>query len=388
MGVLFLMPRWNVLSEGWMPRMLTGLESDLAVVVTRDPPASSTWRDHVPAVSLRQTATVTRLDYWLHRLRLRALPTNPSQPEVLLKEMRRPEVTRVLCHYAPFAARFMDVWRATSVPLFIHFHGYDATFDRRGPDHAEKPYYDEEYLRALHELSARAIFIANSKFTRSLLCAAGMPADRVRVNYLGVPVPPIGKAHTKREEVKILHLGRLTDFKSPDRTIRAFEIARSRGLKGQLIIAGDGHLRVTCELLRVRSPYRESIHLLGAVPYDEAGRLLADADILTQHNVKGEISRQQECLGVSVLEGMAAGLPIVGTRSAGVLETVVPDETGLLGEPQDIEAQANSFLRLAGDPALRQRLGDAGRRRVAEHFSLEQSIAGLRAIMDLDADKQ
>jgi glycosyltransferase involved in cell wall biosynthesis len=217
------------------------------------------------------------------------------------------------------------------------------------------------------------------------LIDAGIPTKHIRLKYYGVPVPPICKTHNGREELKILHLGRLVDFKSPDRTIKAFEIARSRGLHGKLIIAGEGPLRVTCESLKARSPYRDSIQLLGAVTMDYAKELLRDADIYTQHSIKGEISRQSECFGVSVIEAMAAGLPVVSTRSGGIKETVVDGETGILLSPGDVEGQADAICRLADDPALRQKLGSAGHKRVSENFTMEKEAKMLRTIMQIKA---
>jgi len=314
------------------------------------------------------------------------LMNGDSPQEVLLREIKRPTITHVLCHYAHFAVRFMDVWRTVSTPLFVHFHGYDATFDLRPDDQPYKRYFSDDYLLAVRELSTRAILIANSEFTKSLLIDAGLPSDRIEVKYLGVHIPPEIKKHGRVNEVTILHVGRLVDFKSPDRTIMAFEMARSRGLKGRLIIAGDGPMRITCELLRMRSPYKDSIEILGAVDHDRVQRLLIEADIYTQHNVKGEISRQSECFGVSIIEAMAMGLPIVGTRSGAVQETVVDGVTGFLIDPGDVEAQANALLRLAADPDLRQHFGEAGHRRVKERFSIEIERQRLFTIMNLPSD--
>jgi glycosyltransferase involved in cell wall biosynthesis len=148
-----------------------------------------------------------------------------------------------------------------------------------------------------------------------------------------------------------------------------------------LIIAGDGPLRTNCELLRLRSPYKDFIQILGSVNAQEAQTLFAEADVFTQHNIVGEISRQSECFGVSIVEAMAMGLPVVCTKNGGVIESVVQGETGFLGDPGDVEAQADAFIRLGGDPQLRQRMGDAGRVRVADFFSPGREIQQLRNII-------
>ena len=68
---------------------------------------------------------------------------------------------------------------------------------------------------------------------------------------------------------------------------------------------------------------------------------------------------------------MAAGLPVVASRVGGVPEQVVDGETGLLVDPGDPKPLAAALERLTGDPALRRRLGAAGRVRAEERFDLE-----------------
>jgi len=81
-----------------------------------------------------------------------------------------------------------------------------------------------------------------------------------------------------------------------------------------------------------------------------------------------------EGLGLVFLEAMATGLPVVSTRVSAIPEVVVDGETGLLVPPADDAALADALVRLAREPALRARLGAAGRARVRERFGLERMI--------------
>lgn len=81
---------------------------------------------------------------------------------------------------------------------------------------------------------------------------------------------------------------------------------------------------------------------------------------------------------ISMLEAMAAGLPVIGTAVDGIREQIAPG-TGVLVEPEDPEALAAAVLRLAESPEERARIGEAARRRVSERFSLEHQVAGLDA---------
>jgi glycosyltransferase involved in cell wall biosynthesis len=388
MSLLFMMPQWEATSEVWMHRMLAGLSEYLAAVLVSDSQGNRYWRGEVPAISLNPSEQSVRYASRVCAFfGLTLKKKKPKERDILQKALRRLPVDRVLCHYGTFATKFMEVWERLDLPLFIHFHGYDATFDLRNFDQPDKRFHPADYLFRLKDLERRAIFIANSEFTKCLLTDAGIAESRVFVKYYGVPIADEKRLHHKTTGLRILHLGRLVDFKSPDRTIKAFEIAKSRGLDGDLVIGGEGALRAYCELLRLRSPYKSSIHILGAVNTQQAQVLFSEADIFTQHNIVGEITRQSECFGVSIVEAMAQGLPVVCTRNGGVIESVVHEETGFLNSPEDIEAQANSFLELARHPELRQQMGEAGQARVNNFFSPQREIENLCKIMKLSVVK-
>ncbi len=379
MTIMFMMPNWSKPSEVWLQRMLLMLEPELGVVIANDTNGEKLWNYTTRAISL---STGSRLSvvttFFRHGLRRYS-----RRNSIVLREADRSDITHILCHYGAFAVEYLEVWQVCKKPLFVHFHGYDTIFDIRKYDQPDVMIFPENYIFQLRKLSQRATFIANSEFTKSKLVEAGLPADGIVTKYLGVPIPVQKKAHWDKGTIHIVHLGNLVDCKSPDRTIKAFERVRSKGIQAILTIAGDGPLRVTCELLKARSPYKDTINFLGAITSEHAQDLLASADIFTQHNIQGELSRQSEAFGVSILEAMANGLPVVGTRHGGVMETVVDKETGFLVAPGNVEEQAEAIIKLAQDASLRQRFGDAGRQRVSDYFSLQQEEKRLREIMQL-----
>jgi glycosyltransferase involved in cell wall biosynthesis len=130
----------------------------------------------------------------------------------------------------------------------------------------------------------------------------------------------------------------------------------------EAMIVGDGPDRPLLEEQIRSGGLSDAIRLTRE--RDDVPHLLAAADVFV-------LASRSEGHPVSVLEAMAAGLPVVASRVGGVPEQVVDGETGLLVDPGDPKPLAAALERLTGDPALRRRLGAAGRARAEERFDLE-----------------
>jgi glycosyltransferase involved in cell wall biosynthesis len=123
-------------------------------------------------------------------------------------------------------------------------------------------------------------------------------------------------------------------------------------------IVGDGPERANLAALIERLGLESRAALLGHVPFAALAAEYRSADIFC-------LPSRQEGFGIVFVEAMAAGLPVAAARAGAVPEVVAEGETGLLAEPGDADGLARILDRLAGDPALRRRLGDAGRQRAA-----------------------
>jgi len=89
-------------------------------------------------------------------------------------------------------------------------------------------------------------------------------------------------------------------------------------------------------------------------------------------------SIEPEPFGLVAIEAMACGVPVVAAAHGGLLDIVEHEVSGLLFTPRDVDALAHSLLRLAGDAALRQRLGAAGKLRQAAQFSIQSQVQQTR----------
>jgi D-inositol-3-phosphate glycosyltransferase len=119
----------------------------------------------------------------------------------------------------------------------------------------------------------------------------------------------------------------------------------------------------------------ERVRFVGAVPHDRIGPYFADADILVNSSLDDNFP-------MPVIEGMAAGLPVVAPRIGGLPEAIEHGETGLLIEPEDPGGLAAALLELLDDDGRRRAMGRAAHRRAAEVFSWERITDELVGLYD------
>jgi len=379
MAILYVAPDLDAPSQEWMRRMLYGLGSDVAIIATNQPVAESVTKG-LPVCILRAPHLALQLARrltWLRRLLWRHYNLNRMK-----RLVSRRQVTSVLVHFLTTAVEYSAVWAGCDKNVWVHCHGIDVTPDLRRYDGTRR--FSPEYVEQVLALPMNVRFIANSLETKGRLRRIGVAEQRIYVKYVGTPVREHPRMHREKDECSIVYVGRLVDCKGPDLVIQAFELACQQGLRGRLIMAGDGPLRVTCELLKARSPYGDRIDMLGAVEASFVERLLSRADIFTAHNCTGPITNQREAFGVSIVEAMGAGLPVVSGRSGSLPEIVQDGQEGILVAPGDVDAHAHALLRLAASVEMRNRMGTHGWHRSKNMFSIEEEIETLRRILSVE----
>jgi glycosyltransferase involved in cell wall biosynthesis len=164
----------------------------------------------------------------------------------------------------------------------------------------------------------------------------------------------------ERKRPLILAVGRLKAPKDFPTLIRALGDLPPDSFEA--LIVGDGPDRPGLEEEIQALELSDRVRLAGE--RRDVPQLLAAADVFV-------LSSASEGLPVSVLEAMAAGLPVVASRVGGVPEQVSDGETGLLVEPGDPNELAAALHRLTADPSLRRRLGAAGHARAEQAFDLD-----------------
>jgi glycosyltransferase involved in cell wall biosynthesis len=183
-------------------------------------------------------------------------------------------------------------------------------------------------------------------------------ADRTVVIPNAVDVDAYPQAPLERDVPRLISVGRLAAPKDWSTLLYALAALEPETF-AELMIVGDGPDRERVEDELARSSLRRRVRLLGE--RDDVPGLLSDADVFV-------LASRSEGLPLSVIEAMAAGLPVVASDVGGVGELVREGETGLLVPPGDPAALADALRLLLADRGLRRRLGSGGRERAKAFF--------------------
>jgi glycosyltransferase involved in cell wall biosynthesis len=257
-------------------------------------------------------------------------------------------------------------------PVVVHtFHG-----------HVLRGYFGparSRFFRWLERWLARhtTALIAVSPQVRDELVKLGVaPREKFTVIRLGIELgdrvaDTDGRADTRRylgiapERFAVGWIGRMTAIKNTEDVLNAFKELRDRGIDAMLCMVGDGPDRPQLERRAHELGIMRDTLFLGY--QKEVAPLYAAFDALI-------LPSSNEGTPVSVIEALAARRPVVATRVGGVPDIVREGEDGFLVEIGDTEALAERLARLASDPALRSRMGDAARARVLPRYAVDRLV--------------
>jgi glycosyltransferase involved in cell wall biosynthesis len=208
--------------------------------------------------------------------------------------------------------------------------------------------------------------------------------DRVDVVYNGVEPPTDafdredvrGHFDVPTQATVVGLFSQLVAHKGALDLVRAAHIAVSSNPELHFLIAGHGPTAFAGQLQNEMASGDAAGHIHLVPPRPGIWELMAATDVLALPTL------WPDPLPRAVMEAMAAGRPVVAYRDGGVVEMVVEGETGLLCRPGDVGELAGAILELAGDETLRARLGEAGRKRALELFSVERYLEEMQRVLE------
>ena len=294
-----------------------------------------------------------------------------TKEALIIRYIKAHNIDVVLAEYGTVGSSIAPICKALDIPLLVHFHGFDAS----RYDILER--YKEGY-DLMFKVAKQVIVV--SKAMAKALKQLGCPEDKLVLNTYG-PHPDYLKITADYESDYIISVGRHTYKKAPYLTILAFQKVLEVYPYLKLKMIGTGELFDVSQNLVKSLSLEQQILLLGGLERKDIINELKTAFLFVQHSIVA-YNGDSEGTPVGIIEAMAAGLPVVSTRHAGIPDVVVENETGFLVHEGDVDAMAAYMIRLIEDRNLAQNMGEKGKYRIARHFTLEKHLETLNQLIE------
>jgi colanic acid/amylovoran biosynthesis glycosyltransferase len=285
-------------------------------------------------------------------------------------ELKRRRIRHVHAQFAGIAAR-TAYW-------IKQFYGIGYSFT----GHANDMFCESDLPVSLDDLVKEArLVVTVTDFSRDWLrrrCPAS--AGKIERVYNGIHPEEFGAADFAAEPPEIVSVGRLIEKKGFGDLIEACRLLRDRGLDFRCRIVGAGPLEEALRAQISRAAIEEHVLLEGARPEAEVIQFLHRARVFALACAR-DAEGGSDNLPTVIMEAMAAGLPVVSTRVAGVPEMIDDAVTGrLLGE-HDVPGLADALEALLKDAPLAREWGAAGRAAVERKFATERTTSQLKHLL-------
>jgi colanic acid/amylovoran biosynthesis glycosyltransferase len=284
------------------------------------------------------------------------------------------DIEVVHCHFGDKGAlaHLWKQWGVINSKLSVVFHAH------------EMAGLTESQGRRLYGalFQSDALLLPATQYWSDCLLRWGAKPERTIVHRMGVNCDHFRyepKDMVPNEPIQLLSVCRLTEMKGMEYSIRAVAKLHDRYRNLRYTIAGGGPLGNQLQRLVDQLALRDCVTLVGPQPQDKVAALLTQAHIYLVPSVT-DSSGCQEGLPVALMEALAAGVPSVGTRHAGIPELISDRVTGLLVEERDVEGLAHAIESLVTDWQLCRQLAAQGRAVVEREFNIRRLNERLDAL--------
>ncbi len=229
-----------------------------------------------------------------------------------------------------------------------------------------------DFISRFQQRFADAIVVAGPA-ARSRIVSPRIQSDQIFTVPYGIDLELFAHSVPPSGDPVILYLAALSERKGILVLLAAFDLIAAEFPDVRLTIGGDGVEGDRFRQLAGSSPYHERITFLGTVPRKDIPATLAASTLYV-------LASYSEPYGMSLIEAMATGRPVIATRAGGPVD-LVDEPGGLLVEPGDIDALAGALRTLLSDPQRARAMG-AYNRSAMQRYSWPAVIDRLEAVYD------
>jgi colanic acid/amylovoran biosynthesis glycosyltransferase len=364
-------------TETFVQNQLTTLRRWRPVVVCHHlrPQTDFSFQEGATATSLLPPV-LARVDSLAYRV---ARITVPQATRALADYVLSEDARLIHYHFLTDARFLLGLKRTARLPAVVSCYGYDvSSFPRKWKGLGKR------YLQATFD--QMECFLAMSEDMRDDLLALGCPESRIRVHYHGSNTRRFRfqeRVYDRQGPLTILCCARLEPRKAQDLVFQALrQVEKSGREQFRIVVVGEGAMRSRLERLIADYHWAGRVTMTGHIPHTSE-RLVEQfraADIFVQPSVT--INGLKEGIPGTIVEAMAAGLPIVASAHAGIPTVIENRRHGLLVRERDQDGLAEALEALLADPQLRERLGRAAAERAQLELDIHVRAVELERIYD------
>ena len=302
------------------------------------------------------------------------------RPHVLpfAKQLEGYDVIQTWELFTDWTEQALDAKKKFGTPVSLMF------WDNIAFNHETSPELIARKKRAIAEADR---FIVHTDRSRRVLVMEGADPERIVTLPPGVDEQHFSPGETDRskfglsnDEYVILFIGWMLPRKGLDFLVLALkellEYPKLKDRKFRLAIVASGPGRERIETLVRRAGVQDYVTFLGTYPYEQMPELYRAADCFVLPSIA--TPEWQEQFGMSLIEAMACEVPVVTTYSGAIPE--IAGNAACLCQPNDFLSLYEAIREFAKAPMLAQSFAAAGRKRVEQHYTLQQYADGLRGL--------
>jgi colanic acid/amylovoran biosynthesis glycosyltransferase len=279
-----------------------------------------------------------------------------SSSKIVIDRLYENNIKLLHFHFLVDARFYLKIINNYNVPAVVSGYGWDiSTFP--------KSYYGfgRSYLAPLFKRVK--LFFAMTEIMKNDLLQLGCPEEKIVVHYHGINSERFAnpsKNYEEKDRLNILFCGRLEQVKNPDLVLKSLKAILDRKLTNKLFnvrIVGDGSLKSTLEFMIKEYGWQDKVTLVGHIPHysDNLVSEYKNADIFVFPSKT--FNNEKEGIPGTIIEAMAAGLPVIGTMHGGIPEIIKSGVSGLLCDQNSEEDFINNIVKVMNNSKLREQLG-------------------------------
>ena len=382
-SLAIFIPKIGIYSEVWAQRQAKSFDRFDGTFLAWEAEIPQRWRPENEPIIISKPWSFNRLvASLLNRFPLLQKLIDRLETRSITAALNSKHFDAAICHFGWTSARAHSALAKTNIPYLTILHGLDLSDSQLFTKEGKATEYFKKLIESL--VNSDGIIVVGSHMKELLAkhvpeippekyhcIPCGAPVDQFRTNRIA--------DRTDDEPLRIVSVGRLFEGKGISDSIRAISIARKNGARIEFSIVGEGAQRNELEQLVERLELQSAITFCGSLNPEQVRESLSKHHLFLQPSKKAP-NGWVEGFGVSITEAMAAGLPVIATRSGGIPDQVRHEADGVLVEEGDVSSIAKNIERLYRDESLRRSMAASARER-AEQFDSQKLARELQAIL-------